>query len=78
MGLPAGQIQALQLSFEGLLKLYKSDHEAFLEKLKGITTLQETRLAGVVVEHMTNSLKGVEGSFQELNKLAASNATAGR
>jgi len=77
MGLPAGKVQALQLSFEGLLKLYKADNEAFWERLKGITTPREAELVSVVVDNMTNAMKGVEGGLQELNKLAGGRAAAG-
>jgi hypothetical protein len=77
MGLPAGKVHALQLSFEGLLKLYKTDTEAFWERLKGITTPREAELVSVVVDNMTNAMKGVEGGLQELNKLAGAKTAAG-
>ena len=60
MGLPVDKVRALQLSFEGLLKLHKTDPERFWEILKGITTPRETEIATLVVDNMTNALKGVE------------------
>ena len=76
MGLPADKVHALQLSFEGLLKLHKTDPERFWEILKGITTPREAEIASIVVDNMTSALKGVGSGFQQLEHLSGAK-TAG-
>ena len=71
MGLPADKVRALQLSFDGLLKLHKTDPERFWEILKGITTPREAEIATLVVDNMTNALKGVESEMRQLQQLGA-------
>jgi hypothetical protein len=71
MGLPVDKVRALQLSFEGLLKLHETDPERFWEILKGITTPRESEIATLVVDNMTNALKGVESGMRQLQQLGA-------
>jgi hypothetical protein len=71
MGLPVDKVRALQLSFEGLLKLSKSDPERFWEILKGITTPREAEIASFVVDNLTHSLNGVQTGMQQLQQLGA-------
>jgi hypothetical protein len=77
MGLPADKVHALQLSFEGLLKLHKSDSERFWEILKGITTPREAELATIVVDNMTSALKGIENGVRQLQQASGGKAAAG-
>jgi hypothetical protein len=72
MGLPAEKVRALQLNFEGLLQLNKTDPDRFWEILKGITSRQESEIATIVVEHMSSALKGVEVGMRQLQQLATS------
>jgi hypothetical protein len=39
--------------------------------LKGITTPRETEIATLVVDNMTNALKGVETEMRQLQQLGA-------
>lgn len=69
MPIPADKVRALQLTFEGLLKLRQNDPEAFWEKLKGITSPREVELATIAVDNLTSNLKGAEGALRQLQKL---------
>jgi len=73
-GLSVDKVRALQLNFEGLLKLNNTDSERFWEILKGITTPRETEIANVLVENMANSLKSVTVGIQQLQHAASEKA----
>ncbi len=73
------QVQALQLSVEGLFRLLVTDKERFLEIVLGITSVQAYELLSQDLVAMTHLVKQVESGAHgiiNVSKLGESGKTA--
>jgi hypothetical protein len=70
------QVQALQLSMEGLLRLHTHDKEKFLEIVLGITTPREFELVSQNLHTMTQLVKHVETSARGIMAAGAAGKSA--